>query len=174
MLNQDIWTAFPSKVIVFSQLMLVLPRPIQTLQVLMLTTIPFGQYSSPALFLVARTAARVLPTCPFSTCDTPGISRHPHPDGEPCIGTKCAPPPTFGCLAPPAAGRFSRFRLRSRQGGHVYTTAQVWVPPDSMVRALGVHSRVIWRVITGSPCAEPSLAGHWKPHNVRFLLWFCC
>ena len=27
----------------------------------------------------------VLPSCPFSTCVTPGISRRIHPEGEPCI-----------------------------------------------------------------------------------------
>ena len=26
----------------------------------------------------------LLPACPFSTCVTPGISRHLHPEGEPC------------------------------------------------------------------------------------------
>ena len=51
---------------------------------LLTTTLPFGQYSSPWLFMATRAAARVLPACPFSTCDTPEISRHPHLEGEPC------------------------------------------------------------------------------------------
>ena len=53
---------------------------------LLTTYLRFWQYSSPALFLASRGAAWVfLPACPFSTCDTPGISRHPHPEAEPCI-----------------------------------------------------------------------------------------
>ena len=28
---------------------------------------------------------RVLPVSPFSPCDAPGVSRYPHPEGEPCI-----------------------------------------------------------------------------------------
>ena len=30
---------------------------------------------------------RVLPVSPFSPCDAPGISRYPHPEGEPCMYT---------------------------------------------------------------------------------------
>ena len=32
---------------------------------------------------------RVLPACNFFTCDTPGISRHPHPEREPCMVYVC-------------------------------------------------------------------------------------
>ena len=31
---------------------------------------------------------RVLPVSPFSPCDAPGISRYPHPEGEPCTKYK--------------------------------------------------------------------------------------
>ena len=73
---------------------------------------------------------RVLPADPFSSCDTPGISRPPHPEGETCV---------FRCFRnwlvlhislefSLAEGKFARFRLRGTQGGGVDTTAQVWVP----------------------------------------------
>ena len=71
----------------------------------------------------------VLPVaCPFlKTCVTPGISRHPHPEGESCTTTvftnlffsKSAR------LSRAPVGLFSRSRLRDTQGGRLYTTAQV-------------------------------------------------
>ena len=95
---------------------------------LLTTTLPFGQYSSPALFLATRIAARVLPACYFSTCDTPGISRHPHPEGGHCIILyQCVFFAAFARLSSAPVELFSRSRLRGTQGARLHT-AQVWVP----------------------------------------------
>ena len=50
----------------------------------------------------------------------------------------------------PAAGLFSRSRLRGTQGSRLYTTVQVRSRRCSVARALGLQSREIWQVITGS------------------------
>ena len=50
--------------------------------------LPVSQYSTPALFSAAiRTTVHgyFFPALPFPTCDTPGISRLPHLEGEPSI-----------------------------------------------------------------------------------------
>ena len=40
---------------------------------------------TPSFVLLKNKYARVLHASPFSTCDIPRISCHPHPEGEPCI-----------------------------------------------------------------------------------------
>ena len=49
----------------------------------------------------------------------------------------------------PAAGLFSRSRLRGTQGAHVQTKAQVWVPAALRGACSGRKNREIWQVIAG-------------------------
>ena len=56
---------------------------------LLTTTILFEQYSSPCSMFLPTQAITLLPACPFLTYVTSGISRHPHPEGEPCIVYQC-------------------------------------------------------------------------------------
>ena len=53
-------------------------------------------------------------------------------------------------------------------GGRVYTRCKFGPRPGSVARALGVQSRGIWQVPTGSHFASSSPAGQWKPHNQDF------
>ena len=43
------------------------------------------EYAVTPLDIGERILIRVLPVSPFSPCDALGISRYPHPEGEPCI-----------------------------------------------------------------------------------------
>ena len=53
---------------------------------LLTTSLPFSPYSTPARFpSTIRTTWLFFPASPFPTCDTPGISRLPHPWRESCI-----------------------------------------------------------------------------------------
>ena len=56
--------------------------------VLLLYTVPFCtiiQQPTLRCFHQHKLRLLALPACPFSNCVTPGISHHPHPEGEPCI-----------------------------------------------------------------------------------------
>ena len=71
----------------------------------------------------------MLPSCPFSsTCVTPEISSHTHPEGELCttINILCFICTSAAFFAHPAAGLFSCSRLRGTHGACPNTTAQVW------------------------------------------------
>ena len=57
-------------------------------------------------------------------------------------------------FSPAAAGLFSRSWQRGAQEARLHTTAQVRPRPGSVARALGVQTRQIWQVVTGSLSAE--------------------
>ena len=62
---------------------------------------------------------------------------------------------TWATFSVPAAGLFSRSRLQGVQVGRLYTRCKLGPQRSSVARALGVQSRANWRVIAGSPSAEP-------------------
>ena len=80
-----------------------------------------------------KRGARVLHASPFSTCDTPRISCHPHPEGEPCITLyqmAVFPGNINSSLFRLAEGLFSCFLLRGPQGGGVDSTVQALAPAE--------------------------------------------
>ena len=110
----------------------------------------------------------------FSTCDNPRTSSQNHiPTGNLVyVCTKCTFFFfTFACPARPAAGRFSRSRLRGAQAGRVYITAQVWIPTGLRGARSGRSTPSIWHVITGSRSDPPSQEDHGNPRNVMFLFF---
>ena len=108
---------------------------------------------------------------PFQLATHPGFQANYIP-----MGTlySCAPN-TFSSatISLLATGLSWRSRLRGTQGGRVYTRHEFGPRLGSVARALGVQSRASWQVITGSHSTSPSVAGQWKPHNLRFLLRCC-
>ena len=115
---------------------------------------------------------RTLP--PFQHAIPPGSKVNHIPKGNlVCIFTKC-PFSHSATISLPAAALFSCSRLRDTRGGRVCTVRK-WRPrPDSVARALGVRSRAIWQVITGSRSAEPE--PRWKTYISALLhvLLHCC
>ena len=66
-----------------------------------------------------------------------------------------------------------RSRLHGTQGGRVYTARRNFGPrPGSVARALDVHSRASWQVITGPLSDPPSQARPWKPPKYHFFFVF--
>ena len=79
---------------------------------------------------------------------------------------------TFACPARPAAGSFSRSRLRGTQGARVHHGASVG-PGRAPSRALWAStSRAIRQVLTGSLSASPSLAEQWNPKKYIRSIYF--
>ena len=81
---------------------------------------------------------------------------------------------TFALFSTAPAGLFSRSRLRGTQGPACTPRRKFGSRAGSVARALGVQSREIWQVITGSLSAElePSKATE-NPHVRRFAP-HCC
>ena len=75
----------------------------------------------------------------------------------------------------PVAPLSSRSRLRgTQQGALVYTRRTFGPRPGSVARVLGVQSRAIWQVFTGSLSDPPSQARSWKPPKRVCVVCFFC
>ena len=108
---------------------------------------------------------------PFSTCGTPGISKQPHPEGDPCK-SKYIPGMymyqlhffcTWPCISLPTAGLFSRSRLRGTQGARVYTINRRLGPGRASWRALWAFKVGESWLFSRDRCApSQSQAGRWK------------
>ena len=97
----------------------------------------------------------------------------PNNRGEPYVHVPNAPFLHI-CIWParPAAGRFSRSRLRGTQGGRVYTTAQFWVPAGLRGSRSGLSKS---RDLTSthriaSAELEPTRPMETCKHNIVFIL----
>ena len=103
----------------------------------------------------------VFPSRPFlSTCVTPGISLHTHPEGEACITMyKCVFFAHRHFFSLPVEGLFSCSRLRGTQGARPNTTAQVWALAEVRCTCSGGSN---WQVLSGrdSEHVAPSRCMH--------------
>ena len=99
----------------------------------------------------------MLPSCPFSsTCVTPGISRHTHPEGEPCIYVSidvCFWP--FGIFFSSSRGSFLVLLAPWHAGSPPGPRTQVWAPAEVRGTCSGGSK---WQVRSGrdSEHVEPS------------------
>ena len=73
---------------------------------------------------------------------------------------------TFACLFGRLRVFFRALGCEARKGAACTPRHKCGSRPGSVARALGVQSRAIWQVTTGSLSTSPSLAGQWKPHNL--------
>ena len=103
----------------------------------------------------------MLPGYPFSTCVTPGISRNTSRRGTLYIIYKIYVTKyqthflwTFARFSPAPVGLSRALGCRARRGATCTPRRKFGSRVGSMARALGVRSREMWRVITGSLSAE--------------------